>query len=129
MATKLTPKDFVEALKEWTILDVVEAVKAIEDEFGIKAATASVAVAAGPAAAALIDRHREVDRSERAEGEPVHHGDRHDEREGQEAENRRHQHLPSHHSQANPITRRAGALDVPPQHRLIIRAKDAVTVS
>ena len=52
MATKLTPKDFVEALKEWSILDVVEAVKAIEDEFGIKAATASVAVAAGPAASA-----------------------------------------------------------------------------
>ena len=52
MATKITPKDFVEALKDWSILDVVEAVKAIEDEFGIKAATASVAVAAGPAAAA-----------------------------------------------------------------------------
>lgn len=49
MATKLTPKDFVEALKDWTILDVVEAVKAIEDEFGIKAA-APVAVAAAPAA-------------------------------------------------------------------------------
>ena len=52
MATKLTPKDFVEALKEWSILDVVEAVKAIEDEFGIKAATASVAVAAAPVGAA-----------------------------------------------------------------------------
>src|SRR5947208_385730 len=44
MATKITPKDFVEALKDWSILDVVEAVKAIEDEFGIKAA-APVAVA------------------------------------------------------------------------------------
>ena len=52
MAAKLTPKDFVEALKDWSILDVVEAVKAIEDEFGIKAATASVAVAAAPAGAA-----------------------------------------------------------------------------
>jgi large subunit ribosomal protein L7/L12 len=52
MATKLTPKDFVEALKDWSILDVVEAVKAIEDEFGIKAATASVAVAAAPTGAA-----------------------------------------------------------------------------
>jgi len=48
MATKITPKDFVEALKEWSILDVVEAVKAIEDEFGIKAA-APVAVAAAAA--------------------------------------------------------------------------------
>ncbi len=51
MATKISPKDFVEALKEWSILDVVEAVKAIEDEFGIKAA-APVAVAAAPAAGA-----------------------------------------------------------------------------
>src|SRR5438876_6645977 len=50
MATKLTPKDFVEALKDWTILDVVEAVKAIEDEFGIKAAApVAVAAVAGPA--------------------------------------------------------------------------------
>jgi len=49
MATKLTPKDFVEALKDWSILDVVEAVKAIEDEFGIKAAAAVATVAAAPA--------------------------------------------------------------------------------
>ena len=49
MATKLSPKDFVEALKDWSVLEVVEAVKAIEDEFGIKAA-APVA-AAGPAQA------------------------------------------------------------------------------
>jgi large subunit ribosomal protein L7/L12 len=49
MATKVTPQEFVEALQEWSVLDVVEAVKAIEDKFGIKAATA---VAAAPAAAA-----------------------------------------------------------------------------
>lgn len=50
-ATKITPKDFVQALKEWSILDVVEAVKAIEDEFGIKAAApVAVAAVAGPAA-------------------------------------------------------------------------------
>ena len=52
MATKVTPKDFVEALKEWSILDVVEAVKAIDDEFGIKAAAPVAVAAAGPAAAA-----------------------------------------------------------------------------
>jgi large subunit ribosomal protein L7/L12 len=52
MATKITPKDFVEALKDWSILDVVEAVKAIEDEFGIKAASAVAAVAAAPTGAA-----------------------------------------------------------------------------
>jgi len=50
-ATKITPKEFVQALKDWSILDVVEAVKAIEDEFGIKAAApVAVAAVAGPAA-------------------------------------------------------------------------------
>jgi large subunit ribosomal protein L7/L12 len=50
MATKTTPADFIEALKEWTVLDVVQAVKLMEDELGIKAA-APVAAAAAPAAA------------------------------------------------------------------------------
>ncbi|HET7338470.1 MAG TPA: 50S ribosomal protein L7/L12 [Candidatus Dormibacteraeota bacterium] len=50
-ATKITPKEFVEALKDWSILDVVEAVKAIEDEFGIKAAAPVAVAAAAPAAA------------------------------------------------------------------------------
>jgi large subunit ribosomal protein L7/L12 len=55
MATKITPKDFVEALKDWTILDVVEAVKAIEDEFGIKAAAPVAVAAAAPAAGGSAD--------------------------------------------------------------------------
>ena len=64
MATKVTPKDFVEALKGWSVLDVVEAVKAIEDEFGIKAA-APVAVAAAPAAgAAATDGAAEEEQTE-----------------------------------------------------------------
>ena len=49
--TKLSPKEFVEALKGWSILDVKEALDLLESELGIKAA-APVAVAAGPAAAA-----------------------------------------------------------------------------
>jgi len=53
MATKITPKDFVEALKDWSVLDVVEAVKAIEDEFGIKAAAPVAAAAAAPSATAV----------------------------------------------------------------------------
>src|ERR1700686_4517917 len=53
-ATKITPKEFVEALKDWSILDVVEAVKAIEDEFGIK-----VAAPAGPAAGAAAEPEEE----------------------------------------------------------------------
>ena len=52
MATKtLSPEDFVEALKTWSVLDVVSAVKLMEDELGIKAA-APVAVAAAPVKAA-----------------------------------------------------------------------------
>src|SRR2546421_279520 len=52
--TKITPKDFVEALKEWSVLDVVEAVKAIEEEFGIKA-VAAVAAPSGPAGPAQAE--------------------------------------------------------------------------
>src|SRR5437016_6656238 len=59
MAAKVTPKDFVEALKTWSVLDVVEAVKAIEDEFGIKAAAAVAAPAAAPAAAAVEEPEEE----------------------------------------------------------------------
>ncbi len=51
-AEKLSPKDFVEALKGWSVLEVVEAVKMIEDEFGIKAAAAVAAPAAAPAGGA-----------------------------------------------------------------------------
>jgi large subunit ribosomal protein L7/L12 len=47
-ATKITPEEFVDALQEWTVLDVVSAVKLMEDKLGIKAA-APVAVAAAPA--------------------------------------------------------------------------------
>jgi large subunit ribosomal protein L7/L12 len=51
MATKtLTPEEFVDALQTWTVLDVVNAVKLMEDKLGIKAA-APVAAAAAPSAA------------------------------------------------------------------------------
>ena len=50
MATAtITPKDFVEALKTWSVLDVKEALELLESELGIKPAAA---VAAAPAAAA-----------------------------------------------------------------------------
>jgi large subunit ribosomal protein L7/L12 len=47
---KVTSEDFVAALEEWTVLDVVNAVKLMEEKLGIKAA-APVAAAAAPAAA------------------------------------------------------------------------------
>jgi large subunit ribosomal protein L7/L12 len=45
---KVSVDDFVTSLKEWTVVDVMNAIKAIETEFGVTAA-APVAVAAAPA--------------------------------------------------------------------------------
>lgn len=50
MASEKTLK-FIEEIKNMTVLELAELVKAIEEEFGVTA-TAPVAVAAGPAAAA-----------------------------------------------------------------------------
>ena len=53
MATKaITPEEFVDALPTWTVLDVINAVKLMEEKLGIKAAAA---VAAAPAAAAAAE--------------------------------------------------------------------------
>ena len=46
---KVSVDDFVSALKEWTVVDVMNAIKAIETEFGVTAA-APVAAAAAPEA-------------------------------------------------------------------------------
>jgi large subunit ribosomal protein L7/L12 len=52
MATKtITPEEFVDALPSWSVLDVINAVKLMDEKLGIKAA-APVAMAAAPAAAA-----------------------------------------------------------------------------
>jgi large subunit ribosomal protein L7/L12 len=59
---KLSPKDFVEALKSWSVLEVVEAVKAIEDEFGIKAAAPTAAV--GPAVATATAEPEQEEQTE-----------------------------------------------------------------
>jgi len=50
VATKtLTPEEFVDALQQWTVLDVVNAVKLMEEKLGVKAAV-PVAAAAAPGA-------------------------------------------------------------------------------
>ena len=52
MATKnITPEEFVDALPSWSVLDVINAVKLMDEKLGIKAA-APVAMAAAPAAVA-----------------------------------------------------------------------------
>lgn len=54
---KLTTDEIVEALKEMTLLEASELVKAIEDTFGVSAA-APAAVVAGPAAAAPAEEEK-----------------------------------------------------------------------
>jgi large subunit ribosomal protein L7/L12 len=48
-ATKIGPDEFVEALEQWTVLDVVKALKLMDEKLGIKPAAAA-APAAAPAA-------------------------------------------------------------------------------
>jgi large subunit ribosomal protein L7/L12 len=50
---KLTAKDFIESLKDMTILEVKELVDAMKEEFGVD--PSAVAVAAGPAAGGGAD--------------------------------------------------------------------------
>ena len=49
---KLTTAEFIEALKEVTVLELNDLVKACEEEFGVSAAAGVVVAAAGPAEAA-----------------------------------------------------------------------------
>ena len=52
---KLTTAEFIEAIKELSVLELNELVKACEEEFGVSAA-AGVVVAAGPAAEAAEEK-------------------------------------------------------------------------
>ena len=51
---KLTTAEFIEAIKELSVMELNELVKACEEEFGVSAA-AGVVVAAGPADVELTD--------------------------------------------------------------------------
>jgi large subunit ribosomal protein L7/L12 len=69
---KVTPEDFVAALEEWTVLDVVNAVKLMEEKLGITAAApvaeavievpggAPVAEGDGPPVAGLVRTTRRI---------------------------------------------------------------------
>ncbi|MGA9776258.1 MAG: 50S ribosomal protein L7/L12 [Candidatus Dormiibacterota bacterium] len=57
---KVKVEDFVEALADWTVLDLVNAKKLIEEKYGITAAAPmAVAAAAGPAAEAVPEEQTE----------------------------------------------------------------------
>jgi large subunit ribosomal protein L7/L12 len=60
---KVSVDDFVSALKEWTVVDVMNAIKAIENEFGVTAA-APVAAAAAPAAGGAAAAAPEAEQTE-----------------------------------------------------------------
>ena len=49
---KLSTAEFIDAIKELTVLELNDLVKACEEEFGVSAAAGVVVAAAGPAAAA-----------------------------------------------------------------------------
>ena len=57
---KLTTAEFIEAIKELSVLELNELVKACEEEFGVSAA-AGVAVVAGPAAGGAAEEKTEFD--------------------------------------------------------------------
>ena len=53
---KLTTAEFIEAIKELSVLELNELVKAWEDEFGVSAAAGVVVAAAGDAAGAAEEK-------------------------------------------------------------------------
>ena len=53
---KLTTAEFIEAIKELTVLELNELVKACEEEFGVSAAAGVVVAAAGAGAAAAEEK-------------------------------------------------------------------------
>ena len=53
---KLSAQEFIEAIKEMTVLELNDLVKACEEEFGVSAAAGVVAAAAGGEAAAAEEK-------------------------------------------------------------------------
>ena len=58
---KLTTAEFIEAIKELSVLELNDLVKACEEEFGVSAAAGVVVAAAGPAAGAAAEEKTEFD--------------------------------------------------------------------
>ncbi len=58
---KLTAQELIDAIKELTVLELNDLVKACEEEFGVSAAAGVVVAAAGPAAGAVEEEKTEFD--------------------------------------------------------------------
>ena len=59
--SKLTTAEFIEAIKELSVLELNELVKACEEEFGVSAAAGVVVAAAGAGAGAAEEEKTEFD--------------------------------------------------------------------
>lgn len=58
----ITKEEMLEAIANMTVMEVSDLIKAMEEKFGVTAAAATVAVAAGPAAAAeAVEEKTEFD--------------------------------------------------------------------
>lgn len=58
----MNKEDILEAISNMTVLEIVDLISAMEEKFGVSAAAATVAVAAGPAAAAApVEEKTEFD--------------------------------------------------------------------
>ena len=58
---KLSTAEIIDAIKELTVLELNDLVKACEEEFGVSAAAGVVVAAAGPAAGAAAEEKDEFD--------------------------------------------------------------------
>ena len=58
---KLSAQEFIEAIKEMTVLELNDLVKACEEEFGVSAAAGVVVAAAGAGAAEAAEEKTEFD--------------------------------------------------------------------
>ena len=58
---KLTAQEFIDAIKEMTVLELNDLVKACEEEFGVSAAAGVVVAAAGAGDAAAAEEKTEFD--------------------------------------------------------------------
>lgn len=58
---KLTNQEIMDAIKELSLLELNELVKACEEEFGVSAAAGVVVAAAGAAAGAVVEEKTEFD--------------------------------------------------------------------
>ena len=58
---KLTTAEFIDAIKELSVLELNDLVKACEEEFGVSAAATAVAVAGPAAAAEAVEEKTEFD--------------------------------------------------------------------